>query len=110
MNIVSQQREALINSINHWQIDIIDKFEVGHFVIISGYNDHWNDNSNIQDKTKYCSLCYVYYTCQYCPYTQYYGYNCNQLKSHWNTWRRHLNLETAIAMKDALIRILVCHE
>lgn len=58
--------QLFIDSIWHWQVDGIDKFEEGLSVFS---RMTWSDGSELKLTGEYCPLCHHYYngTCRQCP-------------------------------------------
>jgi len=120
MKLTTKERELLEESIEHWNKDIIDNFTIHNKTICEFASTLWNDGSLICDFELYCPLCIKYMrhnirgVCTRCPYFKFYKINCdyhnkfelNGKKGHWYAWRMNKTLESAIAMRNALQRIV----
>jgi hypothetical protein len=58
-------------------------------------------------------LCVLYFDnnneevcCDECPYKMFYGFTCDDVRGHWANWTRTYRLPEAVAMKEALEKIL----
>lgn len=111
-----EYRFYIQQSINHWQVDIIDKFLDGDHIKEEEGNisKYWQDDSVVCDTCSSCSLCKKYVqrnsinvmNCDLCPLFIFYGHNCNYVDSFYSRWNRKPILKTALEMQGALKRLL----
>lgn len=109
MKLTPRDKRLLKMSINHWNNDIIRHFQNGDNVIyISGYKVWENIASVVEDTVDFCPLCIKFYDsdCENCPYSNFYHLECYNDKGHWGKWYREPTLKNAIAMRNALQKIL----
>ena len=125
-----EEIKAIIESYVHWNVDIVQRFEAGDKLTLRKWTDGnnrrfkqmvWKDGSGIKDTTSFCALCmhafkvntawpdemrYTVKMCTVCPYYKHYGYTCDSHQGHWTKWNSNRCIETAIAMRDAIIEII----
>ena len=109
--------EAVKESINHWEVDIIQPLKEGR--VIKNKSLSWTDTQEqVPCTSKYCPLCDIYLDkevsdeedseefCKRCPYFKHYGYACDNFLGHWTAFAINPDLEHAEEMKLALIELL----
>lgn len=65
---MSKENQLVIDSIERWTVEGIDKFEYGLSIDIDGYYDAWNNGSAMKLNGYYCSRCnYSSVLCSRCP-------------------------------------------
>ena len=108
----NEMKEHIQESVDHWEKNIIGKFKEG---LLPTTDYQWSDGQDISDGGENCPLCRKYFkngdcaeaACGTCPYTLYYGEVCDkEYSGFWYKWEDHRSIETATAMRDALVEIL----
>jgi hypothetical protein len=125
LKLNKEEIKAVEDSIKHWQEDVINMYNKG-FKIKSTLSWVWVQDDCTVGRVKVdgsnCPLCELYYNtktkaCGECPYFKYYNYRCDETEfsnntgikeriGHWSKFVGDPYLETAINMRDALIKIL----
>jgi len=66
--LLQKRNQLFIDSIKHWEVDGIDKFEEGITpCAIAGYYQTWTDGSEFKLNGSYCPMCdFVLDMCELC--------------------------------------------
>ena len=118
MILTPHERMVIVESIKHWQNDIINRFKHGQTIKKKEnytYLMFWSDGSQLEDTSDRCPLCRMFmlsgktsdHHCARCPYYRRYGYSCDSTQGHWFTWTKKRILQNAEAMRDALKDLLI---
>lgn len=124
--LTDEERNAVYDSIEHWQRDILEPFLHGAIgvtgpcgpMFIYSTSDGDFDYNYIKDRDDYCPLCALMYSkntgCGKCPYYRMYGESCdggivlhhNYSVASWKRFHSHptrLNAEAMIAELRAIV-------
>ena len=107
IELTAKEITAIKKSIKHWEKDIIKRFEKGDEI----YNERWNDGTTVNYYSDDCALCKLKAAddCDFCPFVKFYGVGCDEYDQRYSYWRKFNKKPTkrnAIAMRNALQRIL----
>ena len=116
MKWTKEERQAIKDSITHWENDVVKPLKRGHKIIRNDDGLVWEDTLiPVKYAADDCALC-VYTESRdnhsECPYVKFYGVDCDDNKweivkeGHWRTFVINPNLKTAQAMVRALKRML----
>ena len=108
-------KQAIQDSVEHWQRDIIEELEKGREIERGvgvpwegGTLLLWKDTGEAVDcYDDDCALCQLEgYGCVNCPYYIFYEFRCSDVEGHWTAFDDEPNLENAKAMKQSLQKLL----
>jgi len=99
MNWTPEERKAIEESYDHWDKDMVIPISREGASRFAGHYPCGGAD---------CALCKISSDvyCNQCPYLRFYGKTCGSSGMHWYNWKRNPSPETAIAMRDALKKLL----
>jgi len=107
MKLSKKQKTAVEKSVKHWEDDIIQHFVAGDRIDKDVVILWWKRlDERLKVFSDDCPLCKLVKTsCRKCPYFIYYERSCDD-DGHWTKFTKHPTLKNAIAMRDALKKVI----